>query len=473
MFKNLNSKKLFAIAAICLLLLCIVQNVANFITISEFLSQKEQSFNDYNTLNGVSFERFLIIGAYIVINIIYVIWLFTKQQSYPKFSSLLKDAAIFLIISFITYPYSTDIYLYLHYGGMALSGVNPYLNTANSFNSNLSPFIVWSQTSTYGPISLLFFIISASAIPASPILGVYIFKLFCLLFHILNTYLIWRLLKKNKYRSKVAAAYLLNPLLLNEQVISAHVDVFVATSLVILIGCLYYERFVTAILAIWAGFLAKTLPIIWLPLVVSFLVRRHRWKDLVIAASCLLLTIIILSQTVFPTPSAWRSLLNPGVSDMTARSLHHLLNLYLYFFSDLTSEAKQTIQSVYKSLTYLSFVIYYFWFLLKPYLKRNYSNIDLVSDLGWVTLFLFLFATPWLMSWYPSLLLPFAALSVNSPVLALTSLTFSICAGLIVGTGGRQSLISIITSLVTLAPPMIILLFRAKLLRILKTNSQP
>ncbi|HCF26443.1 MAG TPA: hypothetical protein DEV81_04360, partial [Cyanobacteria bacterium UBA11049] len=148
-------------------------------------------------------------------------------------------------------------------------------NAANSFNSELSPFLAWSQTSTYGPISLLFFRLSALAIPLSPVLGVYVFKLFCLLFHIFNTYLIWRLLNAHKYRSKVTAAYLINPLLLNEQVISAHVDVFVTTTLIIAIGCLYYKRYVAAILAIFTGFLAKTLPIIWLPLVVNFLVRRH------------------------------------------------------------------------------------------------------------------------------------------------------------------------------------------------------
>ena len=466
MLKNLNLQKLlFIIASIFLLVLCAIQNIANFVSINGFYAQKGQSFNDYNTLNGVSIERFAIIGAYIILNIIYVIWLLTKQQEYPKFVSILKYAAIFLVFSFITYPYSTDIYLYLHYGLMALNGVNPYINAANSFNSELTPFLAWSQTSTYGPISLLFFRLSALVIPLSPVLGVYVFKLFCLLFHIFNTYLIWRLLNANKYRSKVTAAYLINPLLLNEQVVSAHVDVFVTTTLIILICCLYYKRFAAAILAIFAGFLAKTLPIIWLPLVVNFLVRRHRWKDLAIAFAGVLAITIILSQTVFPTLNAWRSLFNPAVSEMTARSLHHLLSLCLYFFSNLTSETQQSVLSVYKSLTYLGFVICYFWFLLKPYLKRDYLQSDLVSDLGWVTLILFLFATPWLMSWYPSILLPFAALGLESPVLALTSLTFSLCAGLIVGTGGRQSLISIVTTLVTLLPPIAILVFRAKLLR--------
>ncbi|HCF26444.1 MAG TPA: hypothetical protein DEV81_04365, partial [Cyanobacteria bacterium UBA11049] len=122
MLKNVNlQKQLFVIAAsIFLLVLCAVQNLANFLSINGFYSQKGQSFNDYNALNGVSIERFAIIAAYIILNIIYVIWLLTKQQEYSKFLSILKYAAIFLVFSFITYPYSTDIYLYLHYGLMAL-----------------------------------------------------------------------------------------------------------------------------------------------------------------------------------------------------------------------------------------------------------------------------------------------------------------------------------------------------------------
>ncbi len=86
MLKNLNLQKLlFIIASIFLLVLCAIQNIANFVSINGFYSQKGQNFNDYNTLNGVSIERFAIIGAYIILNIIYVIWLLTKQQEYSKF----------------------------------------------------------------------------------------------------------------------------------------------------------------------------------------------------------------------------------------------------------------------------------------------------------------------------------------------------------------------------------------------------
>jgi len=66
-------------------------------------------------------------------------------------------------------------------------------------------------------------------------------------------------------------AYLVNPMLLNEQIVNAHLDVLLANTLIVLIGCLYSGRYVCGILAIWVGFLVKTLPIICLPLVFAFL----------------------------------------------------------------------------------------------------------------------------------------------------------------------------------------------------------
>ncbi len=57
-------------------------------------------------------------------------------------------------------------------------------------------------------------------------------------------------------------AYLLNPMLLNEQIVNAHLDVLLANTLIAIIGYLYSDRYVWGILAIWVRFLVKTLPII-------------------------------------------------------------------------------------------------------------------------------------------------------------------------------------------------------------------
>jgi alpha-1,6-mannosyltransferase len=412
------------------------------------------------------FTKIRINIPYLILNIIYLAWLLQNcwtDNKYSDFLVILKHAAIFLIIAFVSYPYSNDIYLYLQYGLMDLNGINPFINPAGNFTSNLSPFLHWSQTSTYGPISQLFFMIAAYTVPFSPVLGVYIFKVFCVFVHVINAYLIWRLLKSSYNRSQITMAYLINPFLLAEQVSGAHVDVFLSNALILLIGCMLRRHYVAVILMIWLGFLEKTLPIIWLPLALNFLVRKRRWKELAITAFLSLIIIIILSHTVLPTIQAWQSLLNPGVKGAVARSLHHLLKLLLNLLPNLTIQ-KQVILSVFTSITYLSFAVYYIWTLLQPYLKRRYSEANLILDIGWTTLILFLFATPWLMPWYPSVLLPITALITNSPLFVLTSLTFCISSSLIYGTGSGSSAISIITSITTIVPPIVMLLVGPKFL---------
>jgi len=156
--------------------------------------------------------------------------------------------------------------------------------------------------------------------------GVYFFKIICLCVHTLNAYLIWRLLKNSENRSLIAMAYLLNPMLLNEQIVNAHLDVLLANTLIVLIGCIYYQRYVLAILAIWVGFLVKTLPIIWFPLVFAFLCKQRRWRDLAAVSLLSLLIITVINSTFLPTVAAWKSLLNPGVTSVTARSFHYLIN---------------------------------------------------------------------------------------------------------------------------------------------------
>ncbi|MEG4205142.1 hypothetical protein QUA20_14555 [Microcoleus sp. Pol7_A1] len=345
---------------------------------------------------------------------------------------------------------------------MSLHNINPYLNSSDTFVSNLSPFLHWLQTSTYGPVSLFFFSVSALAVPISPLIAVYIFKIICVLVHALNAYLIWRLLTSYENRNLITMAYLVNPMLLNEQITNAHLDVLVANTLIVLIGCIYYQRYVFAIFAIWVGFLVKTLPIIWLPLVFAFLCKERRWKDLVASVLLSLLIIAVITYTFLPTVSAWRSLLNPGAAGATARSFHHALNLFLNFLPNVSVETTEIILSFFKYFAYLSWIVYYAVTLIKSFFHKNDSEINLVSDIGWTTLTLFLFATPWLMPWYPSILLPIAALSINSPKFVLTSLTFSLSPSIILGGGAGTTLISLVTSFVSVVPPTALLIFGRK-----------
>jgi len=460
---------LYVFAFVAALVLSTVLAIGGVRSFFEAIAGEETNFNN-ESFNGISFIRLLSMFSYISLCVCYVVWLFCSKpiSNELKFKQIIKPATPFLLLALIAYPLSNDIYLYLQYGLMNLRGVNPFIIPASYVSSVLMPLLYWLQTSTYGPVSQLFFTGSAIFIRVNPILGVYVFKLFCLLVYILNAYLIWRLLKESPSRSKLTIAYILNPFLLIAHVADAHVDVFLCFSVIVLIGCLFHRRYVAAILAIAAGFLTKTLPIIWLPLVVGFLISRRLWKTLAIAAGALTVVVLVLSQTIFPTLIAWKSLLNPGVSGLTARSIHHLVNLGLSFFNRSTFLENQPAIQQFSRVTVLGFAIFYSWKLLQPYLKRKYSEVDLVTDLGWVTMALLLGATPWLMSWYPSVLLPFAVLIRNLPIFSLSSLTFCLTTGAVIGAGSGNTPLSLFGCLLTLGPVLAILLWRRQVLQKLR-----
>lgn len=403
--------------------------------------------------------------SYLTLVLLHLIWLLGTPYSYlpTRFSDILKRAGIFLLLAWIAYPLGNDIYLYLHFGLMNLSRVDPFTIPAGEFISSLTPFVDWKQTSTYGPISQLLFSISAAAIALHPILAVYLFKSICALTHLVNSYLIWKILPPLQ-RGKIATAYLLCPLLLVEQVGSAHVDVFVNTCVLVLAMCLLKQRYTAAFLAVWGGFLAKTVPIIWMPLLGLFLIRQQRWKQLAIALLSSLLIVAFLSLTVLPDIQSWRSLLNPGVVGQYQSSIPALLRASfetLQIFVPgflLLSDQKQVLLQVAR-YGMLVFATFYAWTVLHLFRKPTYSAITLLEAIGWVTLVLMLYSTSWLMPWYVSVLLAIAAVIPTAKVFGLTTLMFMVSSSAMYGLQGDAGL----RSLVTLGLPTLGLIAGSKL----------
>ncbi|MBD2509326.1 hypothetical protein H6G91_18855 [Nostoc muscorum FACHB-395] len=363
------------------------------------------------------------------LTIIYVVWLIINKNKEKDitFIKILKNSSFFLLIAFASYPITTDINLYIHYGLMYLNGVNPFLNPASTFTSELSPFLAWKQTSTYGPISQLFFMFSAFFVAITPSLGIYVFKLICLLFHILNSYLIWGHLKNYPYKVNVTTAYLVSPLLLYEQVTNAHIDVLISTILIILIIFLKNYNYLAAIVIAWIGFLIKTLPIVWLPLIFVYLIKQQRWKILFSAIFISVAIIFATSLIALPSVDAWTSLFNPGVKDRVGGSLYSLIkNLLSIKILNLPITLQATVFSRFKPIIFSIFVISYLIILVKPYLKKTYSTTSFSTNIGWITLILFLFAAPWYCSWYSSVLLAVVALNIdsNSKRFVITSIVF-------------------------------------------------
>ena len=411
-------------------------------------------------------------GSYLVLAIIYLIWFFDgDRRPVSTFGSILLKTAVFWVMALIAYPLGNDIYIYLHSGLMNLSDVNPFITRAGSFASELSPFVDWGQTSTYGPVSQFLFTISAAILSIHPIFAVYSFKVFCLALHLFNGYIIWRLLPHDESdsflnRSKITIAYLVNPLLLMEQVGSAHIDVLVSTSAIVLAASFAKQRYWVAVVALWGGFLSKTIPLIWVPLVTLFLIKQRQWKLLLDTTLASLGLILVLSASKLPGLEAWGSLLNPGVSGQFQASLPTIvrfgLDLMRIFAPGLLGMSQQqTILLIVTRLALLGFAGFYAVILWRSYRQQNYSQPDLIEDMGWVTLVLLLFATPWLMPWYAAIALTIAALIPQARLFGLTSLAFGLSSSAQYLLQGHSSL----KALVAIGIPLLVLLIGSRMLR--------
>lgn len=399
--------------------------------------------------NQDSFLRISV--AYLGLVLLHFFWVIgsDRPSTFSKFSSLLKVAGVFLLLAWVAYPLGNDVYLYLHVGLMNLTQTDPFVVPAGEFLSPLTPFVDWKQTSTYGPISQLLFALAAIAVPIHPILAVYVFKAFCLLTHILNGFLVWKLLPE-PHRGKLTLAYLLAPVLLVEQVASAHVDVFVSTSILLTALCVFSRRYATAFLTLWGGFLTKTIPIIWMPLLGLYLLRQRRWKQLALGLALSLAIATLLSITVLPSLAAWRSLLNPGVVGQFQSSIHALIRAGFETLPYFTPDAPPPSQYKYWLLalarsTLGGFFAFYAWTGLRIF-RRGYAGANLLADMGWVTVVLMLYATAWLMPWYVSILYAIAVAIPQARLLGLTTLTFGISSSmmyLLQGDAGLRSLCAV------------------------------
>ncbi|MGG6268455.1 hypothetical protein ACQ4M3_39105 [Leptolyngbya sp. AN03gr2] len=415
---------------------------------------------------------------------LYLFWLirYRPDKSASRYLELLKPASLFLIPAWIAHPLTSDIHLYFQYGLMSLYRVNPYLTNAVDFESVMSTFLDWTQTSTYGVVSLFIFAIPAKFVETNVYLGVYIFKLICVFFHILNGYLIWRALKATSYRHKVTLAYLLSPIVLFEHVIEAHLDVILCTVLIAIDQLFKTRRYLLGLIAAGVGFLTKTLPIIWIPLLGVFLIRERRWKTIVKFTLICAIAVLVLSLTVFPTIATWISVFNPGVDGLTAGSWHALVRGILVRTQGTLHSAKQwivpgstqaLIWTLFNRFTLLLFAAFYGLTLYRIYRNRGILESQLMVKIGWVTFVLFAFATAWYQPWYATILLPIAALNLQqAPFFAILSFVFAMVSSITnLALGYGTNLAGLLAAVLTMGSAIVMLLMRSRIMAWIESES--
>lgn len=355
---------------------------------------------------------------YVSLVVIYSVWLFSKiNRSHldvqnESFHRIAINGLPFLLLAFIAYPNTTDVYSYLHSGLMFAQGVNPYIVPAEAFKSPYSPHMIWRQTSTYGPVSQVLFSFSALFTIFGTTTALYVFKLICLSFHVSSAFLVWKLAKRSAQRNLITLAYLVNPILLFEYVKQAHVDAVLNFIIILSLLLILERRYFWSNVGLLLGVFCKTLPVIWLPLLWLHLFHERLWKSLawcVVSAVCV---IALFSLTILPTFATWISLLNPGVAWQTAGSFHNLLDVSLYYAANVLpaaiSQKRYRLVIPFKMLTYGLYVVYFVWLSIR--VLRGRDDKGLILDMGWSALILFMLATPWYQPWYAAIFVSFIAL---------------------------------------------------------------
>ena len=197
------------------------------------------------------------------------LWFFYKYKvslNYLKTSTIINT-----LILIFAYPFlSSDLFNYLFDAKIILNyHSSPYTHRPLDFpQDEWLRFMRWIHR--YSPYGLLW--LALSLIPAAAGFGKFIlnflaFKIFIALFHLLNAYLIWKILGKinTKMSTFGTAFYALNPLFLIEGAANAHNDVVLASFMLASVYFVVAGKTLWSYLLLFSGTLVKFIPILNLP----------------------------------------------------------------------------------------------------------------------------------------------------------------------------------------------------------------
>ena len=161
------------------------------------------------------------------------LYLFFKKRAsaaYLKFSIVANT-----VILIFAYPFlSHDLFNYMFDAKIILNyHANPYTHRPLDFaGDEWLRFMRWTHRySPYGPLWLLYSLIPAALGFGKFILNFFAFKIFIGIFHLVNSYLIFKILGKinKKYQLLGTAFYSLNPILFIVVVVNDHNDIVLAS----------------------------------------------------------------------------------------------------------------------------------------------------------------------------------------------------------------------------------------------------
>lgn len=210
------------------------------------------------------------------------LWLIKKSKVGSKYLLIATIASTLILI--FAYPFlSSDLFNYLFDAKIILKyHASPYTHKALDFpQDEWLRFMRWTHRySPYGPLWLVMSLIPAILGLGKFILNFFAFKIFIALLHLLNVYLIHKILVKTNPKLTLfgTAFYALNPIFLIEGVANAHNDVVLATFLLLSVYFVVTNKDIHSTLALLGGALIKYIPILNLPWIILKILRPNKIK---------------------------------------------------------------------------------------------------------------------------------------------------------------------------------------------------
>lgn len=202
------------------------------------------------------------------------LWLFYKSKIGVKYLAFSTLANTFILI--FAYPFlSSDLFNYLFDAKIIVNyHVSPYTHRPLDFpQDEWLRFMRWiHRYSPYGPLWLAFSIIPSILGFGKFVITFIAFKIFISVFHLINSLLIYKILKKvNAKKALVGTAfYAINPVFLIEGIVNGHNDLVFATFLLLPI---YFSqekgKMFMAFLVNLLGTLIKYISVLILPLLIA------------------------------------------------------------------------------------------------------------------------------------------------------------------------------------------------------------
>ena len=242
-------KSLLYIMIVISVILCIpsIIYLINNHTVDGFDAYYTYTLTNYTNKTIGLLSGIIIIGLLLILSIIYLKLIKHEKKIFKNTKQTLAFIMIVSLIFMITLPYlSSDIYYYIGDSWLASKyKENPYYTAVSDLQEKgindeiLANTGVWKgTTSVYGPLWNIIAKVLVSFSFGKVTVALFIFKIASYLIHVLNSYLIYKITKSNKYM----LLYGLNPLIMIEFLSNVHNDIYLILFMFLAIYFLIRKR---------------------------------------------------------------------------------------------------------------------------------------------------------------------------------------------------------------------------------------